>query len=237
MADEKILDRVAKLLKLAERAGTPEEAEVAYEKATALMTKYAIEQWQLSGRGKAKAEQVITITVHIKEQHDYTKSRQLLLHVVAKANRCEAIINVGRHQMTIYGFESDARFTETLYGLLLVQMEHAGANAYRDARRELDLSGVSRFRYLKSFFYAFALRIDKRFDEANRREESNHVGSALVLADRQSVVKAALPAKLGKARGTRLSTRAGLADGDAAGRRADISGGRNNLPNNKREIQ
>lgn len=200
------------------------------------MTKHAIEQWQLAGHGEAKAEQVITIAARIKERHDFTKSRQLLLHVVAKANRCEAIINVNRDQMTIYGFESDARFVETLYGLLLVQMEHAGANAYREARHELDLSGVSRFRYLKSFFYAFAMRIDKRFEDANRREESNHVGSALVLADRQSVVKAALPANLGAARRTRLSTRAGMAAGDAAGRRADISGGRNNLGGNRPSI-
>jgi hypothetical protein len=35
---------------------------------------------------------------------------------------------------------------------------------------------------------------------------------------------------------TQLSTRAGLADGDSAGKRADISGGRNNVGGGRRQV-
>lgn len=232
MAEEKILDRVAKLLALAERAGTEHEADAAYAKATELMTRHAIEQWQLAGRGEAKREQVVTRSARIKDRHDRSPAQRGLITQIARANRCEAVWMRGLDMMAIYGFESDAEFVKTLYGLVLVQMSHAAAKAWRGYTIAAGGSkswqiGTSRHLYIKSFEFAFATRVGERLTEAATREEVKHAGAELALIDRSALVRQAMPET--RATTTRIQFGGGEGAGRDAGDRADLSGGRHNV--------
>lgn len=230
MAEEKILDRVAKLLAKANRTDNEVEADAYFAKATELMTKHAIEQWELVGRGEAPRPNVITRSVSIREKQDKARTRAVLIHQIAKANRCETVRMVGMDMVTIYGFESDVEFVKTLYGLVLVQMEYQTALAWRVYLEETHYEArdrQSRYLFVKGFQLGFGMRVGERLDEARIREEQNHAGAALALVDRSALVLAAMPET--RSSSVRLSTSVGIAEGEAAGSRADLSGGRNNV--------
>lgn len=118
MTNEKILDRVRKLLAIAEHPNTGEhEASVALTQANALMAKYAIDE------AIARAdmdESVRTEPIKVRfaystaGHHEFLPYLRTILHEMARTNRCHAVTFAGG-QTEIYGMEQDVRWTEMLY--------------------------------------------------------------------------------------------------------------------------
>ena len=236
MADERILDRVRKLLARAEHPTTPPaEAEACSAKAAALMSRYVIDQAMLDATRPVNAKPVVrTVSV----VPPYSTAKSVLLDEVARA--FGVIVAIGRRETadgrrcTLVGFEPDIAMTEMLFTSLLLQASAAMLAASRGR------PDVKAFR--RAFLIGYAGSIGRRLAEAQRGVEqavtSATPGAALVLADRADQVKKAFAAefpRIGTMRAT-VSSGGGLAAGSVAGQRADLSAMRSRLGGGRREL-
>ncbi|MEJ3654902.1 DUF2786 domain-containing protein [Actinomycetes bacterium KLBMP 9759] len=226
------LDTVRKLLAKADRAATPEEAQIYTEKAVELMARHGIDAALLAAADPGYDEigqQKITIG------DPYSAGKARLLGWVADAMRCKAVLHqawggkVGA--VTLFGFASDRQRVELLYTSLLLQV------GTQLAAQRPDWPGESVAAYRRSWLYGFAVEVRRRLLAAEERAErgatAEHAAAgdgrslAVVLADRTSQVERAYSAAfpvLGQARRSTLSG-TGFAAGAAAGERADLGHG------------
>lgn len=125
-----VLKQVRSLVNLAEHENTPPaEAQLAREKADALMLKYAIDQAQLEAakpiadRGKPEFAEFPTAS-----DMDIAAKVGWMMGVVAQHTRCKirAYTRYDQEQRcwmsTVYGYESDLRYFEILYTTLRLHM-------------------------------------------------------------------------------------------------------------------
>jgi len=125
-----ITDKVAKLLRKAERAGTPEEADAFFAKAQELMTKYAIDSMAVHAKMNEKqadpfgalGKDVITLT------KSYANADALLMQFVAKANDCRTLFDKYAATSHLYGYEVDRVNVQLLYGSLLMVVSRQALN-------------------------------------------------------------------------------------------------------------
>lgn len=227
------LDRVRKLLAKAERAGTPEEAEVYTAKAVDLMARHGIDDAVLAaGDPSRTADRIGSVRITIEDPYSAGKAR--LLGWTASALRCRWVMHDARGgrvpAVTVFGFDSDRGRAELLYTSLLLQAARPLAEL-RPPR-----PGESVAAYRRSWLYGFAARIHERLREAESRAVRERdtaapaeTGSstALVLADRSDQVDRAyaeeFPA-LRRARRPSVSG-SGYRRGAHAADRADLGGG------------
>ena len=234
--DNRVLDRVRKLLARAEHPTTPPaEAEACSEKAAALMSRYVIDRAMLDARCPDRATpQVRRIVVPA----PYAVPKAVLLTTVAKSFRvCTAMgtdpIGGGR-RCTLVGFATDLDTVELLFTSLLLQAGTA-MQGWSQGRSE-----VKRFR--RAFLFGYASTIGERLERVQRDAEREAAGaapgSALVLADRMTKVEAAFAEQFPHLRRLRatVSSGSGLAAGRTAGQRADLSATRSRLVNDRGQL-
>ena len=220
--DDRILERVRKLLAKAEHPATPAaEAEACSEKAAALMSRYVIDQAMLDAATTSGAKPIVR---RIVLDAPYTMAKAVLLDRVAKAFRvCVAIgadHGAGR-RCTMVGFAADLDMTELLFTSLLLQASSAMIAASAGHPR------VKAFR--RSFLMGYADVIGARLREvqqATEREAASETpGTSVVLVDRAARVEAAFAEEFPHLRSLRttVSSGGGLSAGHAAGARADLS--------------
>jgi len=233
MSEDKIIDKIRKLLALAERGGTAEEAESAFAKAQALMAKHAIDEARLVAAGQAPSEEIIKHVVHVRSRDEIKRAKFLLLHHVAKANHCRVVDATDNYdQVWIIGHESDALFVEMLCAAILMQYateRTRGWKAYQAATPES--VRMSRFKWLQSFAWGYADRIGQRL-VTDTQETAKSTGSELVLASRADAVGTWMDANMNLRKGAsrRVSVHRGvMGQGAEAANKADLSGGRNNV--------
>ncbi|ALE77718.1 DUF2786 domain-containing protein [Pseudonocardia sp. ICBG1122] len=229
------LDRIRKLLAKAERAGTPDEAEIYTDKAFALMARHGIDEALLAaapGAGAARADPIGRSRITVDNPYSGAKAR--LLGWTASALRCRWVMHDQRGgsvaAVTVFGFASDRERVELLYTSLLLQ-----ATAALAAVRPPD-PGESVTAYRRSWIYGFAGRVYERLCEAERSalgETEAETGRAaasteLVLADRGAEVDRAYDAEFGRLRRARRPqvSGSGFRHGAAAADRADLGGPR-----------
>lgn len=219
----RILEKVRALLAKAESTTFPEEAEALSAKAQELMARHSIDE-AMVGQGTDDAPAGIRVPI----DDPYAGPKSVLLHVVASANRGQAVWSKHLGLSTVFGFESDLEFVEVLYTSLLVQ----ATSAMLAAGSQLDRHGRSRTRsFRQSFLLAYANRIGDRLREAeasSRNAAAEEYGEALlpVLADRSAAVEAACEEAFPGAvsRSLSISNAAGWAAGRAAADLASLSG-------------
>lgn len=237
--NERIYDKIRALLAKAESTDYPDEAAIFTAKAQELIATHAIDMALLEereGRG-----QVITRIINI--ARPYPKEKYLLLSGVARANNCRAILGVDLDEAmqrieegtfdsskgklaTVIGYESDLEAVELLFASLLVQ----AVNEMLGHGVQVNQWGENRTKsFRRSFLYQFAWRVGDRLSEAAtavRDEATESHGEALlpVLASRADAVDEAVKERFPNTTSLRTSVTnyAGVAAGDAAGRRADI---------------
>jgi hypothetical protein len=157
--DQKVLARVRALLAKAESTEFDEEAEALSAKAQELMTRYSIERIVV----EASEDHVDPATARrIWLDTPYAGAKALLVHAVARANRCAGVWTEHLGFMTVVGDERDLAATEILVTSLLVQATRAMLHS-----SHLDPSRQRSFR--QSFLVAYAHRVGERLDHA--REE------------------------------------------------------------------
>jgi Protein of unknown function (DUF2786) len=237
--DDRMLERVRRLLSKAEGAATEAERDAYNAKAAELIARYGIEEALLAAQQSAPqhaADRVVNL------DPPYARDKGSLLAAVASPLRVRAVLRSDRQKsgtalsMHLFGMGADLERVDVLYTSLLVQAAHGLAVA----RPRDTFESVAAYR--RSWMIGFAYAIQQRLiaaEEAMRAEaEAGRVGApssaagapsvSLVLADRDALVDRVMTEaypRLRTARGRMLSG-TGSAEGAAAGRRADLGGPR-----------
>ena len=234
--DDRILERVRKLLARAEHPTTPPaEAEACSEKAAALMSRYVIDQAMVDAAAPVAVAPIVR-TIDI--DAPYAVPKAALLTFVARAFRvCVAVgrdLDAGGRRCTVVGFPVDVDSTELLFTSLLLQASTAVAAAGKGRR---DIKAFRRA-FLLGYAHTIGARLEKvqsaTEDEASQRTP----GSDLVLADRAARVEAAFAAEFPRLRTMRttVSSGGGLVAGRAAGERADLGAAQPRIGDRRRRL-
>jgi hypothetical protein len=126
--EEKIIDKIRKLLRLADRAGTPGEAAAAAAAAQRLQAAHRIETLVLEEAGPSVVDPVGSESVQ-PENQARTHWRSRLALILAKANGCRAYH--ARNRLHVAGRTSDRETVRELFAWLCVAIdrlaiEHCG---------------------------------------------------------------------------------------------------------------
>lgn len=216
------LATVRGLLAKAESTTFDEEAEALSAKAQELISRYALER--LLEADAAGGEAAGPGARRVWLEAPYVGAKAQLVHVVARANGCRAVLSDPPGVTTVVGSDDDLEAVELLVTSLLVQ---AGAAMLRHGRA-VDARGTSRTRsFRQSFLMAFAVRIGERLTETAEQvlHDSGHEQELLpVLRSRDEAVQAAFEALVPRTRTTRatVSNAAGWHAGQAAADLASI---------------
>jgi len=210
----RVIQIVEKLLVYDENNSTPGEFEAAQSKAQALITKYQLEESQLSSGSNGRD----IIARRFEMPGSYMIDKVVLLSAVAKHNFCKVL--KGRGYAMIYGYESDVELTIGLYQMLSVSMVSQMLKEYEQLEQKPDnVTG-----WKKSFFGGYIVGVDERLLEA-KIESVPYSGDeyGLVLRDKQHSIEEFWD-KLAKGEpSTRLLTStSGYGSGLASGLKADI---------------
>ena len=232
MGDERLLDRVRKLLAKAEdESCTPQEAEALTAKAAELMAKYGIDQALLDATKRPEDNKPIDRVIPVDDP--YARVKRHLLGQLAVAMGCKAVYpNNASNRVHVFGYQSDIERVELLYTSLLLQMAnglvHTPPPSYVHGRQLM----AWRRSWMLGFISAVISRVMTAEERARKQAEAEQPttastpGAALVLADRALQVKAAQDKtypELG--RPSRMTYRGGgYRDGHAAGQRANLGG-------------
>ncbi|MEV5717534.1 DUF2786 domain-containing protein [Amycolatopsis mediterranei] len=179
--DEKKLSRVRALLAKAESSSFPEEAEALSAKAQELMTRHALDRVLVEAAENTEAAPDRPAARRIWLDTPYTDAKSLLVHVVAKANRCHAVFDPRWEFVTVIGDEDDLDSVALLTTSLLVQATRAVI---------ADPAGRSR-PFRKSFLVSYATRIGERLERAAEATIAQAPELLPVLASHEKNVAAA----------------------------------------------
>lgn len=234
---ETMIEKVEKLLRKAERAGTPEEADAFFSKAQELMTKWSIDETILNLSGEATRSDDLTEEVVIMKRSGYFDPMVRLIAGIGLANDVKVLVrkpsswgvNAGA---VLIGWKTDIEKTKMLYASLLLQLSRERRRDLTDEIRAYPESMRNRWKH--SYSFAYADRIAERLAEvvAATKEEAvraDSTGSLLpALLDRKDAVDRYYAEKpKGKANNrSRLMDRDGLNSGRSAANRADLGGSR-----------
>jgi Protein of unknown function (DUF2786) len=119
-----MIERIAKLIALAEAASTVEEAEAAFAKAQAIASKYAIDLEVARQQAAPKARQTpVTRTVRIGEKGKRSNAPLILLFTtIGSANDVHCLIAHNSTFVEASGFPSDLDNVEAIWSSLAVVM-------------------------------------------------------------------------------------------------------------------
>lgn len=225
MTDDRHLNKVRKLLALAENpAATPEEAAAFTEKAMLLMARHGIDDAMMATA--SQPGQVANRRLSIPAP--YARDKATLAGAISAAMRCRAIQSASPRGLVvhIFGFESDVRSTETLFTSLLVQAAH------ELARTDVP-EGDHPAAFRRSWWAGFAMAVHTRLQQASRvaeaeaarrEQQSDGPSVALVLARQVDEIDDELAKAyptVRRARARRLSG-GGHAQGYQSGQRVDL---------------
>lgn len=181
--------KVEKLLRLAERAGTPAEAELAYERAQDIMTKWAIDEAMLAGT--STVEKIVHENFGIKKT--YFNEDMTGMNMIAAVNDVKLLLRTpsqwgAKSGVTLIGFEGDVSRTIMLFSSVQLQVARDARRAQRDAqeygwsRRD---EWIFRCSFRDGFYLSVVQRLRARKATVVQEEtESRGTGVELVLRSR-----------------------------------------------------
>lgn len=242
MNSAKQLDKIRKLLNMAERAATDEEADAFNRRAEQLMADWGIEAAQLAATGQATDNIELRI---VDVDAPYGTAKSHLLSSVARPMRCQTVRHAhrrgGGYSCTVIGYRSDIERVELLYTSLLVQ-----ATAQLLRVRPPAYSGESVKSFRRAWLYAYGQAVNDRLTTSERRAAdqaaagdhhataatstamSTAMSTALVLRDREQRVEdekhRAFPHLV--TRSVSLTSAGGYGAGYRAGHTADLGASR-----------
>ncbi|MGK2880519.1 MAG: DUF2786 domain-containing protein [Mycobacterium sp.] len=248
MSDDKMLSRIAALLRQAEGTDNAHEADAfmsaAQRLATATSIDLAVARSHAAKRTAAQAPTQRTITIGEVGTRGLRTYVQLFA-VIATANdvRCDVASN--STYLYAYGFGEDIDAVHALYASLVVQMVRA-SDAYISSGAHRPTPTITA---RLNFQLAFGARVGQRL--ATAREEAQHEatkgrdsqpGTAIALRNKEVELRSHYK-QASQARGTWRATRASAGyssearrAGDRAGRRARL-GNSPELPGRRRQVE
>lgn len=224
--DTNTLERVRKLLAMAERTENDDEADAFSRKAAELIARHRISPEHLTlhaDRGDLTIEELEL------GRGAYVRGRYHLLAGIADAHGCIATFMTKQHGTVghVTGYRSDVEVVLVLYNSLHQQMASRAA-----ANRRSTAAATQRYR--RSFMFGFAAQVSEMMREAQEDAMASHPDPASihpVLLDRKERVKDFAGQHLGRIVNARPAAPA-VRDGVVAGRQAatDADIGRSRLP-------
>jgi hypothetical protein len=259
--DDRRLSTIRALLAKAEATEYPDEAEAFFNKASELISRWAIDEallWAGSDSSAREQPDELQLVLHA----PYLPQKAVLVGAVATAHGCRAVRivsppGVGREVISVVGFPSELRWVDTLVTSLMVQLTSAMLS-----RCPAGLTPSASASWRRSFIIGFAEEVGRRLDAdraaaAAERDAAEHraaarsgeTGSAsvaapsaaLVLASRADEVDDELRRRHPRLRSSWASSgrsASGRRAGQVAGREASITrrglGGRGQLGSGRR---
>lgn len=215
MHENDALRKARALLAKAESTDSPQEADALTSAAAAIMAKYGLDAALVAARAEVRE---VPIDVKWDIAAPYASHKATILHVVAKANRCQMIQLTGRHdglKVHVFGFQTDVEIVEMIFTSLLLQAASRMMRLERSAGRYRNDVRSRR----ASFLLGFATEVRARLQaESARAEAAAAPGTELVLRDRMLDVNSAYQTAYPRVRQVRMSV--GSRSGYYAGRRA-----------------
>jgi hypothetical protein len=229
MTDDKMLARIAALLRQAENTDNPHEAEAfmsaAQRLATTTSIDLAVARAHSSTRSAAQVPVQRTITIGEAGSKGLRTYVQLFV-AIAMANDVKCDVASNSTFVYAYGFGEDIDATHALYASLVVQMVKASDAYIATGEHRPTPTITARL----NFHLAFGSRVGQRLSEA--REEATRAattgrdqraGTAIALRDKDIELKS-FYREASKARGTWRATSASAGYSSAARRAGDRAG-------------
>jgi hypothetical protein len=236
MTDDKMLARIAALLRQAEGTDNPHEADAfmaaAQRLATATSIDLAVARSHAANRSAAQAPTQRTITIGSAGTRGLRTYVQLFV-VIAAANDVRCDVATNSTFVYAYGFAEDIDASHALYASLVVQMVRASDSYLASGAHRPTPTITARL----NFQLAFGARVGQRLAEARdqaRREATKDrrrpPGTAIALRDKDVELRDHYRSA-SKARGSWQVSRATAGYSSAARRAGDRAGNRARLGN------
>lgn len=236
MTDDKMLSRIAALLRQAEGTDNTHEADAflsaAQRLATAASIDLAVARSHSSNRSAAQIPTQRTITIGNAGTRGLRTYAQLFV-LIAAANDVRCDIASNSTFIYAYGFAEDIDATHALYASLVVQMVRA-SDAYLASGAHRPTPTITA---RLNFQLAFGARVGQRLAEAREqarqevtRDRSRAPGTAIALRDKEVELRDHYRSA-SRARGTWQASRATAGYSSAARRAGDRAGRRARLGN------
>ncbi len=211
--DGGLLERVRKLLTMAERTDNPAEADAFSRKAAELIARHRIDITDLQ---RHEPGDLVIEAVPL-GRGAYVRARFHLLAGIAEAHGCMATFMTMATGTVAHvtGYHSDVEAVRVLFTSLHQQMSVRASGERRS-------TPAATQRYRRSFMFGFAAQVAEMMSEAHKAAvEAHPEGESVlpVLADRDARVKEFASDRLGRIVTARPAAPA-VRDGVAAGRRA-----------------
>lgn len=224
---ESMNEKIKKLLRLAERAGTDHEAEAAREAASRLMTKWGIEEAMLGDIAEKQEAIVTKFTAPFPAA--FIKPRTSIAGNVVRGMG-NMRIWISGNLVAVMGFESDVDRALTFIPSILVQADAECARWWKSYERRSQLTAAEAKRAKRNFLFGFGTVVQARLtamreEEIKVSDETASKSTALVLRDRDAMVEQEYQDKVASRLRSARSLKGSL-HGSAAGREA---GGRARL--------
>ncbi|MBV9350201.1 MAG: DUF2786 domain-containing protein [Mycobacterium sp.] len=237
MSDDKMLARIAALLRQADGTDNHHEAEAvmaaAQRLATATSIDLAVARAQSAKRTAAQTPVQRTITIGIAGTRGLRTYVQLFV-VIAAANDVRCDVATNSTFVYAYGFAEDIDASHALYASLVVQMVRASDSYIASGAHRPTPTITARL----NFQLAFGARIGQRLADAReqtrreaQKDRGRAPGTAIALRDKDIELRDYY-GSASTARGTWQANRASAGYSSAARRAGDRAGKRARLGNN-----
>lgn len=237
MTEDKIVDKITKLLAKAERAGTEEEAQAFFDKAQEMMAKHAIDEMVIAQRRGGPSREEPT-TEFIEHGGTYFIQDVALFDELAKANTVKCFYRnwgkgAGQRGTYLAGYPSDIANVKLLWTSMQLQQVRALNLAVKNEPSWKYMTAMEKFVWRRSFREAFAGRVGRRLQEARDTAAREHDAGDMLPAIRTRAAEVEQYMQdnhrlgKGRARTTKWSAAGGNA-GRAAGNNADTGATRVN---------
>lgn len=178
MAELKILEKIQGLLSLANNNSSEKEAELAAEKAAALMAKHGIEMRQVQDltKGQQKREEVVFGESGLSKDESMGKWQGIIGNTCAKISFCYAVRSPHKGVMTFIGTKEEVDACKALYEWLCMQTAFVAGQSMSDDK-------VKGKRNVQDYFLGMATRVSERLlAKFNDTVDSYQGGSLIVRA-------------------------------------------------------
>jgi len=232
MSDDKMLARIAALLRQAEGTDNPHEAEAfmaaAQRLATATSIDLALARAHSDKRTKAQMPVQRTITIGQAGTKGLRTYVQLFV-LIAQANDVKCDVASNSTFVYAYGFAEDIDATHALYTSLVMQMVRASEAYIASGAHRPTPTITARLNFQLAFGARVGQRLAAARDEARQEADAaDQPGTALALRDKDIELKS-FYRQASQARGTWRATSASAGYSSAARRAGDRAGQRARL--------